>query len=265
MWHLGAEQPHLQETTSAAEVACFRSAVLEHWRAEGGSFREPKPFCTVRCTLMSRSSLAASLCCSCELCYAEPVCQVQMCCFNVSARVSRLLASSRSLGSSLWLSSLRHMKFKTSGGTQSLDGGSHAGALRLCRVPRRGRSTTALSQRVNAAVSMCESIDPADNDHIASNCRTHADAPVAGFQHRSPSSPSHPSEAFRTSQVPAWWAACGTSRTPIATCPCGPPSTSLSWSRSGIQRHMGSICSSSSACLLGHLPLFWRSVGLHLG
>ena len=35
MWYLGAEQPHLQETTSAAEVACFRSSVLEHWRAEG--------------------------------------------------------------------------------------------------------------------------------------------------------------------------------------------------------------------------------------
>ena len=31
--------------------------------------------------------------------------------------------------------------------SQSLDGGSQAGALRLCRVPRRGRSTTTLSQR----------------------------------------------------------------------------------------------------------------------
>ena len=56
--------------------------------------------------------------------------------------------------------------------------------------------------KVNAAVSTCESIDPADIDHIAANCRAHADAPVAGSQHRSPSSPFQPSEAFRTSRWP---------------------------------------------------------------
>ena len=43
--------------------------------------------------------------------------------------------------------------------------------------------------KVNAAVSMYESIDPADIDHMAANCRAHADALVAGSQHRSPSSP----------------------------------------------------------------------------
>ena len=44
--------------------------------------------------------------------------------------------------------------------------------------------------KVNAAVSMYESINPADIDHIAANCRARADALVAGSQHRSPSSPS---------------------------------------------------------------------------
>ena len=115
--------------------------------------------------------------------------------------------------------------------------------------------------KVNAAVSTYESFDPADIDHIAANCRSHGDAQVRG-----PSTGAHhrflPTfRGIRTSQVPAWWAACGTSRTPITTCPCGPPSTNLPWSRSGIQRLMGSICSSSSACQL----VFWRLIGLHLG
>ena len=221
-------------TTSAAEVACFRSAVLDRWRAEGRKLQgaeavlhkslHPDVEIIVggKSLLLLRAMLRRA-----GLPSADALLQLLCTGFPLAGQFPE--------SGVFPLSGLRHMKFKTSGGTpkrsdgrcwpravgrvtqswmrssiasrrrkwrradcagrwtvmpsQSLDGGSQAGALRLCRVSRPGRSTTALSQRSTPpSACMKVSIQPTSTTlrPIVGRALTRWSR---GSQHRSPSSP----------------------------------------------------------------------------